>query len=268
MNAHAKRWLTALSVGPLVAALIIFGSNVLFAFFVALLIVLAVLEYSRMCFGVHARSEAVEGIVLGLAIAAAAYSEPGMLLVGTLTAACIASIVFFLFRNRHGDIDLAPLGKSLLGFVAIPLLISHIMMIRNLDDGIAWIFLIFFVAVAGDVAAFYIGRTFGKRKLMPTVSPGKTKEGAAASVVGSVAVACIYGHFFLPSVAIGHIILMSAPANVLGQLGDLSESLIKRSAGAKDSGRLFPGHGGVLDRLDAFLFSAPFVYYYKVFIIG
>lgn len=267
MNKHAKRWITALSVGPLVVALIVFGSNVLFALFVALVIVLAVFEYSRMCFGVHARSELIEGIILSLMIAAAAYSAQRIMLVGVLTGACIVSIIIFLFRNQRGEIDLAPLGKSILGFVVVPLLISHLTMIRNLDQGSTWIFLIFLIAVAGDVAAFYIGRTFGKRKLMPAVSPGKTREGAVASIIGSVVIACIYGYFLLPSVAIGHIILMSALANILAQLGDLSESLIKRSAGAKDSGSLFPGHGGILDRLDAFLFSTPFVFYYRMFLI-
>ena len=268
MNAHAKRWVTALIAGPLVVLLIIFGSSLLFTVFIALLIILSSIEYSRMSFGPAARSECVEGILLSLLIVAAAATEPGRYLAAAAAGAFVISILFFLLRNRSKVIDIAPLGKAVLGFIGLPLLIVHLLMIRNLSGGVVWIFYLFFICVAGDVSAFYVGRSLGKRKLMPAVSPGKTWAGAVGSVCGSLVVALIYKYLFIPDLGLGHTIILSCCANVLGQLGDLSESMIKRSSGAKDSGSIFPGHGGVLDRLDVFLFSAPLVYYYRVLLIG
>jgi phosphatidate cytidylyltransferase len=111
----------------------------------------------------------------------------------------------------------------------------------------------------GDTGAYYFGRNFGKHKLAPIVSPGKSWEGAAASVVASV----LFGVFVLPrfvQIALWPAVLISVAANVAGQVGDLAESAIKRGAGVKDSGTLLPGHGGMLDRVDSSLFSLPVLY--------
>ncbi len=268
MNAHVKRWVTALVAGPLVILLVLFGSGFHFALLVALLAVVSSLEFSWMCFGRQARSELTEGIALSLLIVSAAASGDFTWLAAAVTAAFVISFLFFLFRIGTPEIDLSLLGKAVLGFIGLPLLIAHLILVRNLPDGIIWIFLVFLTGVVGDVSAFYVGRKFGKRKLMPNVSPAKTREGAVASIAGSLIFGLVYRYFLLPEVSIGHMVVISAVANILCQLGDLSESAIKRSAGAKDSGFIFPGHGGVLDRLDAFLFSAPFVYYYKILVIG
>lgn len=114
---------------------------------------------------------------------------------------------------------------------------------------------------AGDIAALYVGRAFGRHKLAPEVSPGKSWEGSIGSVIASV----IYGAFFfrwlLPAAPIAEALALTVVANVAGQLGDLCESAIKRGAGVKDSGTLLPGHGGWLDRVDSSLFALPVVYF-------
>ena len=112
----------------------------------------------------------------------------------------------------------------------------------------------------GDSAAYYFGRQFGKHKLAPVVSPGKSWEGAAASVVASVLFGLIYLGLLLPSLSLFVVAVMAILGNIAGQLGDLVESSIKRGAGVKDSGNLLPGHGGVLDRLDSSMFAVPVVY--------
>jgi phosphatidate cytidylyltransferase len=112
----------------------------------------------------------------------------------------------------------------------------------------------------GDSAAYYVGRQFGKHKLAPTVSPGKSWEGAIASVFGSVVFGVLYLGRFVPQIAWWQVVLIAMAANVAGQLGDLSESAMKRGAGVKDSGNLLPGHGGMLDRVDSSLFALPVVY--------
>ncbi len=119
---------------------------------------------------------------------------------------------------------------------------------------------------AGDTVAYYAGRTFGKHKLAPEVSPKKTWEGAIASLIGSVVFGVFYVGHFLPRLAWWEVALIAAIANVAGQFGDLAESAIKRGAGLKDSGTMLPGHGGMLDRVDSNLFALPVVYVLYSFI--
>jgi phosphatidate cytidylyltransferase len=112
----------------------------------------------------------------------------------------------------------------------------------------------------GDSAAYYVGRAIGKHKLAPTVSPGKSWEGAIASVLGAVIFGLLYVGHFVPQIPLWQVAIIAAVANVMGQFGDLAESALKRGAGLKDSSNLLPGHGGFLDRLDSSLFALPVVY--------
>ncbi|HEX4384045.1 MAG TPA: phosphatidate cytidylyltransferase, partial [Myxococcales bacterium] len=112
---------------------------------------------------------------------------------------------------------------------------------------------------ANDTGAYFAGRAFGKHKLYPRISPSKTWEGAIGGTLSSIVGACVVQRFFLPALSLHGAIVIGAGAAILGPLGDLSESMLKRAYGAKDSGKLLPGHGGLLDRLDALLFNAPFV---------
>jgi phosphatidate cytidylyltransferase len=131
----------------------------------------------------------------------------------------------------------------------------------NINGGDALLFL-FGVLWLGDTAAMYVGSQFGKHKLAPAVSPNKTVEGFIGGIVGAIAVAVIMGFWKLTDVGWGHLIAIAVGASVFGQLGDLVESMWKRSRGIKDSSAIIPGHGGVLDRFDSLLFAAPFVYLY------
>ncbi len=112
----------------------------------------------------------------------------------------------------------------------------------------------------GDSVAYYVGRAFGKHKLAPVVSPGKSWEGAIASVLGAVVFGLFYLGRFVPQIPLWQVAIIAAIASVAGQLGDLAESALKRGAGVKDSGDLLPGHGGMLDRVDSSLFALPVVY--------
>ena len=115
---------------------------------------------------------------------------------------------------------------------------------------------------AGDIGAYYVGRSLGEHKLAPRVSPQKTWEGAAASVVFSILIAGAYLLRFLPGVTLPEAAVLTAAANIAGQLGDLAESAMKRGAHVKDSGTILPGHGGFLDRVDSTLFALPVIYAY------
>jgi len=123
-----------------------------------------------------------------------------------------------------------------------------------------WLMFAMLLSWSGDTAALYIGKAFGRHKLAPHVSPGKTWEGAAGSVACGVLAGGIYAHYLLPAFAPGTALALAAVGNIAGQLGDLCESALKRGVGVKDSGSSLPGHGGWLDRVDSTLFSVPVVY--------
>jgi phosphatidate cytidylyltransferase len=124
-----------------------------------------------------------------------------------------------------------------------------------------WLFFGLSLNWAGDIAALYVGRAFGRHKLAPLVSPGKSWEGSIGSTVASVIYAALYFPWLLPKAPIAQVLGLTVIANIAGQLGDLCESAIKRGAGVKDSGKLLPGHGGWLDRVDSSLFALPVVYF-------
>lgn len=125
-----------------------------------------------------------------------------------------------------------------------------------------WLLYALIINWVGDISAYYIGKNIGMHKLAREISPGKSWEGAIASVVASMAFGAIFLPRFLPGVDIVHALALSAIVNPAGQLGDLAESALKRGAGVKDSGNLLPGHGGMLDRVDSTLFAMPVVYLY------
>ena len=123
-----------------------------------------------------------------------------------------------------------------------------------------WLMFAFILCWAGDTAALYIGKNFGRHKLAPKISPAKTWEGAIASVVGGVLAGALWIHFFIPAATLATVLAAGVTGNIAGQIGDLIESAYKRRVGVKDSGSSLPGHGGWLDRIDSSLLAAPVVY--------
>ncbi len=124
-----------------------------------------------------------------------------------------------------------------------------------------WLLFALALSWVGDIAAFYVGKNFGRHKLAPRVSPGKSWEGAVASLAGSMVFGLFYLKYLIPQVAPWQGLLLAGMGNVAGQIGDLAESVLKRGAGVKDSGTMLPGHGGWLDRVDSTLFALPVVYW-------
>jgi phosphatidate cytidylyltransferase len=124
----------------------------------------------------------------------------------------------------------------------------------------SWLLFAFLLCWVGDTAAFYVGKNFGRHKMAPQISPGKTWEGAGASVVVGVLAGAIFAHFLIPAASLATVLIIAAAGNIAGQIGDLVESAYKRWGGVKDSGSSLPGHGGWLDRIDSSLLSVPVVY--------
>jgi len=150
-------------------------------------------------------------------------------------------------------------------FIYGPVMLSFIYLSRNLENGIYYVWLIFISSWISDTCAYLVGVTIGKHKLAPVLSPKKSIEGAAGGILGSALVGALYGYFVIaPRVNNAHVIwilaVISAIGALISQVGDLAASGIKRNHEIKDYGKLIPGHGGVMDRFDSVIFTAPIVY--------
>ena len=188
------------------------------------------------------------------------------LILPALTLLIILFAIIFLFTFKELRSASSDLSLLFMGFLYVPILLAHLQMMRGLPYGQQWVFLLMVIVMAGDTGAFYVGTSFGRRKLYPVVSPNKSVEGAVGGLAGSLVGAIIAKYTFFPQLTLADAVVTALILGILGQLGDLFESFLKRSFGVKDSGTIFPGHGGVLDRLDSILFAAPAAYYYATFI--
>lgn len=174
-----------------------------------------------------------------------------------LMAGLFAAFFFILATSPGDPAEIDRLAKLVLGWLYVPYLLSYVMLIAKFSDARAWLFFIILVVIATDAGAYYCGRRFGRRKLYERVSPNKTIEGALSGLVAGMLVGTAFNQVFQEKMPEGAILLVSGCLAVVGQIGDLVESMLKRMSGQKDSGRLLPGHGGVLDRLDSLLFVFP-----------
>ncbi|MFB3887092.1 MAG: phosphatidate cytidylyltransferase [Thermodesulfobacteriota bacterium] len=175
--------------------------------------------------------------------------------------------LLFMITSKDLSSTISHMGILFLGVFYIGFLLSHVSLIRNRADGNWWTLFLIVTVWAGDISAFISGSLLGRHKLYPRISPKKTYEGLAGGIVGSIIVALAFSLLFIPQLGVGFCIFLAIALGVLGQLGDFTESMLKRSAQVKDSGSLIPGHGGMLDRLDSFLFSAPFLHYSLLYLL-
>ncbi len=261
--------LTTAAIGIPTLLWIFFGApGWVFAIVVAAAVVISTWEYFSMTVGRENRPVQVFNCLVNLALAALVYlrSTPtqapdGHELLLALTGAGLALFVAHLFTFR--DITKVSLhaGSSLLSIVycgLMPLMLA--LLFRDAgEEGGLWVVMAMTVVWGSDTGAYFAGRAFGKHKLAPRVSPKKTIEGALGGVVASVVAVLIF-HFTIIDLALWQVFALAIPANILGQIGDLCESVIKRAHGVKDSGVIIYGHGGLLDRIDALLFAIPWFY--------
>lgn len=177
-------------------------------------------------------------------------------------AAAMAIAVAVLARKRHLPEAGRTMAYAFAGLLYVPVFACVWPLLKK-DFGPQWLFLALALAFLSDTLAYFAGRAFGKHKLYEAVSPKKTIEGSIGGLVGGVAAMVGMGHYWLaPELPIPDAIVLGLIGSALGQIGDLVESMVKRTFGVKDSGNILPGHGGMLDRVDGLLFVAPLVYYY------
>ncbi len=256
------RVLTAIVGIPFLLYLIHAG-GLCFSLFIVAVAALCLHEYGLILTLGGRPTQRVNAVVLGGALAACvALSGP----VGLFLTAVIAVLMLREMLSREHSLDRVAL--TLFGALFLGWMPAHLALIRDLRPYGERLTFLFFVSVwAMDTAAMAAGKSFGRHKLAETLSPKKTWEGAAAGFLSANLVALLFQRFALPeALSVPQALALGSLIGLFGQLSDLAESLVKRAVGAKDSGRLLPGHGGVMDRFDSFILCAPAVYYFLVLI--
>ena len=252
---------------PLLALVILKGGRIGFAFVVALAAAAGLLEYHALFLPRETWGARVTGLILGLAVIGSFCAKDMGAMSGVLVAAFVGSAVVCLARYKPGHSMAVVLYKQVMGLVYVPFLLGHLILVRDWHRGTIWAFFLLAVVFAGDTAAYYVGKALGRHKLSPNISPGKTVEGALAGLAANVLVGVLFKTWWLPELPLGFCIGLVVIMGLMGQVGDLVESMLKRSVDSKDSGGILPGHGGVLDRVDGLFFAAPTLYYLKTYLL-
>jgi len=269
---HIKRIITAIVAFPLLCLLILKGTVLLFTIFIGVVSLIALYEYYRIVF--YDKKQAVFSLIpiwgslCGLMMIGAGYIHSFQLIICLLVLNFIGTAILSMPQYKHGAGILNVVEKEIQAVIYIPLSLSLIVLLRNDPHGVAWLFFLLFIVFAGDVGAFYSGKFFGRHKLSPSISPGKTIEGSIGGMIFCIIVGYIFMRLFLPHLNSPIVFLLFIIVNISAQAGDLFESQLKRTGKIKDSGNILPGHGGILDRIDTLLFAAPVAYSFKEFILA
>ena len=265
-----KRTITGVVALPILAVILIFSNTLIMDIFTAIIACISMYEYFH-CFKSSKRANPSQylGFIFCILIAFIHFVDNRLL--ASIIIAIIPSSLVILFAElvlSKGKKTFKDIAVTMLGICYIPLMLLYLSLVRNmkLENGLNGKILIWFVLIASwgsDVFAYFIGRHFGKHKLTE-VSPNKTIEGSVAGVVGSILLGIIYAILCntLWNVGINYILIgfIMAILSVIGQIGDLAASSIKRFCEIKDFSELIPGHGGMLDRIDSIIFVLPFAF--------
>jgi phosphatidate cytidylyltransferase len=289
-----KRIATAVVLIPIVLALILRAPVPVVAVFSAVVALLTIREFLKLTesYGVEPMRllTYVFSALFFLLVAVNSGNEnpsvsTAIFIFAAGAAAALAPFIFLTTGMRRTELrsGYPAAAASAFAFTYIALPMAMLVQLRQLPAGAFYLLYLLLVVWAGDIFAYFVGKSMGRHLMAPRISPKKTWEGAAASLVASVGVGwLLFGHaerissallgwglitrrdgmFGLETPAMGPVIFLTVVVNIAAQLGDLVESLIKRGADVKDSGALLPGHGGMLDRIDALVLAAPVVWYY------
>ena len=265
-----QRILSALLLLPLLA-LLWFGRSWAFALLAGIAALLGIREFHNMGARPGGRPLLLLGFLFTSLFIANAHFHPHFdyLYTAPLLVAAVVLPLFWLLLRFPREEAFTHWVWTSAGILYVGWMLSYYVALRGLDQGREWVLLALLSTFACDTAAFFVGRTWGKHPLAPTISPKKTQEGAIGGFIAALAAALIlYALLDIADLNYAHTIILGCLIGIFAQLGDLFESSLKRRAGVKDSGSLIPGHGGILDRLDSIIFSGLIVYYYAISIMA
>jgi phosphatidate cytidylyltransferase len=268
-----KRILTALVALPILLYTVWSLTPYFFVVLTAGAIVVALVEFYSIAAKAGCKPQSESGYAAALIVIASFVFDEPVLTVAALAALVIWSLGAAILRPDNLKTALSSVSATVFGVIYVALLAACLIGVRMIPDSATktlvphlaskMLTMFFAIVMLTDTGAYYTGRTLGRHKLAPRVSPGKTIEGAIGGFVTAVVAGFLCKLTFFPEIPIAHAMALGAALGVIGQFGDLAESLLKRGANVKDSGTLLPGHGGMLDRVDSLLFCAPVLYFYS-----
>lgn len=262
-----KRIVPGLLIAGLWLLLLLIGPAPLFNLVILILVLVAADEYIRMAFISQPSTLdrlVLDGIIALPVIVTCIKPVPSVLL-PALIGSFALNVIYFLYRYRTLADCYSLMARLVMGIVYIGLLGAHLVLLRDLPDGASWILIASAITASSDSGAYFAGKRFGKRKLCPNISPNKTIEGAVGGLFCAIVASLVFALLLLPSWNVFTLIPVTVVLTGIGIAGDLTESIIKRGTGTKDSGSCLAGHGGILDRVDSLLFVAPVLYYFIIF---
>ena len=259
-----RRILTSAVLIALIVSVIFYGGTFLFSLFVFLFTGVALFEFFTLLREAKMPCYRLFGVVMGLIIPVVVALEQGSTRSGEVLFLIVGCLFLFVLQFSHKDNADALVGISLtlLGILYVSWFLSFLIKIRFLQNGALWVAYLLATTKAADVGAYVVGSICGKHPLMPHISPKKSVEGMFGGWAASMAVSVALGPY-LPRVwSFAHLLILGLFIGMVGQIGDLSESLMKRFCQTKDSGAILPGMGGIMDAADSILFTAPLFYFH------
>ena len=272
-----KRILTAIVALPILLYTVWSENPYFFVALAAIAILIALDEFYNLASKAGCRAFTVYGYIAALSIIACFVLDGMVWIVAVIAAATILSLAHALAHPEEINKALVSVSATIFGVIYVALLAGYLIGIRMTPDGLTQtptphlasklLTMFFAMVMMTDTGAYYTGRSIGRHKLAPRISPGKTIEGSVGGFITAIITGPLCRLIFFPEIPIMHAAALGAAIGIIGQVGDLAESMLKRGSDVKDSGALLPGHGGMLDRADSLLFCAPLLYYYsRVFI--
>ena len=259
------RLVTALVALPLLALVILHPFIPVFAGVVVAASAAQAYEFFQMAFPAR-WVQRIAGVSLSLLVATGVAAQRPELWGLGIACTVGAGLLFCLFDSESIAPALARAGHLALGVVYAGFLLAHFVLLRGSRDGASWVIFTVVIAMASDTGGYFTGQLFGSRPLAPRVSPNKTVEGAVGALGAGMLAATLAHVTFFAQTGWLEVWFLGVVISALSQIGDLTESMFKRGFGAKDSGWIIPGHGGILDRTDSLVFPAIFSYYYAVLV--
>lgn len=262
-----QRVMTAIIVLPVLVILIEIG-GIVFTFFVMLVSILAIVELMQIFEAKGFKGYIIPSMIASLCLILIAHFGRMDLANFIITASILAG--FFLYTYRAEILgSIKDIAFTFFSILYIGWLLSHVVLLRNHNPhGKFFLYFAIAITMLNDTGAYFVGKSYGRKKLAPRVSPSKTWEGVFGGLITSLVSGLIVGMIKNYPGGVSFIIVLSILVSVFAVIGDLAESLLKRDAQIKDSGSIFPGHGGVLDRIDSLLFTIPCTYYMVYFFIS
>lgn len=262
-----KRIVPGLLIAGLWFLLLLKGSTLLFCLITASIVLVAADEYVKM---VDSRTLSIPermlvNVILAIPFLVVCFSPRLSTLPFGLFCSFAAVTCYFLYHYKNIEDSYSLYCRMVFGLLYIGMLGSHLVLLRFLPEGASWLIIASAITASSDTGAYFVGKAMGKRRLCPNISPNKTVEGAVGGVLFGLVAALFFGLLLLPGVNWFFLIGAAVFLTIVGIVGDLTESIIKRGTGTKDSGNCLAGHGGILDRVDSLLFVCPALFYLLIF---